>query len=304
MIKIGVIGLGDIAKKAYLPVYSELKEIEFHFYTRNQEKLRSIAGQYRFEHIHSDLESLVNSGITGAFVHSSTATHEEIVEWLLHSGINVFVDKPITDNYEGAKRLVELAEDQGLILMAGFNRRFAPSYVRLKEVAQPNMVVVQKNRNNLPGEPRTFIFDDFIHVVDTMRYLFPHPIEDIIVNGRMENEALYHVVIQFISQSGTAIGIMNRDNGTTEEMAQVMGPLEKRTVTNVSTLVISKGMKNSEIRSSDWEPTLVKRGFEQMVKDFIQAVSTNSEPAISAWDALETHEICEEILSKLVEKKE
>ncbi|MEH7223642.1 Gfo/Idh/MocA family oxidoreductase [Bacillus sp. JJ1566] len=303
MIKIGVIGLGDIAQKAYLPVYSGLKEIEFHFYTRNQEKLRTIASQYRFEHIHSDLESLVNSGITGAFVHSSTSSHEEIVQFLLERGINVFVDKPITDNYEGAKKLVELAEDQGLILTAGFNRRFAPSYVRLKEVEEPNMVVVQKNRNNLPGEPRTFVFDDFIHVVDTMRYLFPHPIEDIQVNGRMENGALYHVVIQFISEGGTAIGIMNRDNGATEEIAQVMGPLEKRTVTNVSTLVISKGVENIEVRSSDWEPTLFKRGFEQMVKYFIHAVRTNSEPKISAWDALETHEICEEILTKLAEKK-
>ncbi|MDR4887855.1 Gfo/Idh/MocA family oxidoreductase [Fredinandcohnia sp. QZ13] len=303
MIKIGVIGLGDIAQKAYLPVYSGLKEIEFHFYTRNQEKLRTIASQYRFEQIHSDFESLVASGITGAFVHSSTSSHEEIVELLLKRGINVFVDKPITDNYEGAKRLVELAEDRGLILTAGFNRRFAPSYACLKEVAQPNMVVVQKNRHNLPGEPRTFIFDDFIHVVDTMKYLFPHPIEDMIVNGRMENGALYHVVIQFVSKGGTAIGIMNRDNGTTEEMAQVMGPLEKRTVTNVSNLVISKGMENIEVRSSDWEPTLVKRGFEQMVKDFIYAVSTNSKPKISAWEALKTHEICEEILNKLADKK-
>ncbi|MCC3357787.1 Gfo/Idh/MocA family protein [Bacillus sp. REN16] len=301
MIKIGVIGLGDIAQKAYLPVYSELKEIEFHFYTRNQEKLRTIASQYRFEHIHSDLESLVNSGITGAFVHSSTSSHEEIVEWILQRGIHVFVDKPITDHYEGAKRLVELADDRGLILMAGFNRRYAPSYVKLKEVEQPNMVVVQKNRKNLPGEPRTFIFDDFIHVVDTMRYLFPHPIEELLVNGRMENGALYHVVIQFISKGGTAIGIMNRDNGTTEEIAEVMGPLEKRTVTNVSTLVISKGMENIEVRSSDWESTLLKRGFEQMVKDFIHAVRTNSEPKISAWDALETHEICGKILMKLTE---
>lgn len=301
MIKIGVIGLGDIAQKAYLPVYSALKEIEFHFYTRNQEKLRTLASQYRFEHIHSDLKSLVDSGITGAFVHSSTSSHEEIVELLLHHGIHVFVDKPITDNYAGAKRLVELAEDQGLILMAGFNRRFAPSYVSLKEVSKPNMVVVQKNRNNLPGEPKTFIFDDFIHVVDTMRFLFPHPIEDMLVNGRMENGTLYHVVIQFISKGGTAIGIMNRDNGATEESAEVMGPLEKRTVTNVSNLVISKGMENIEVRSSDWEPTLFKRGFEQMVKEFIRAVSTNSEPKISARDALKTHEICEEILTKLAE---
>lgn len=300
--KFGVIGLGDIAQKAYLPIYSGIKDIEFHFYTRNQDKLQSLASQYRFEHVHSNLKSLIESGITGAFVHSSTSSHEEIVQWLLHRGIHVFVDKPITDNYEGAKRLVELAEDKGLILMAGFNRRYAPTYLKLKEVAKPNMVVVQKNRRNLPGEPRTFIFDDFIHVVDTMRYLFPHPIEEMLVNGRMENGVLYHVVIQFISQGGTAIGIMNRDNGTNEEIAQVMGPLEKRTVFNVSKLMISKGMENIEVRSGDWEPTLFKRGFEQMVGDFMHAVSTNSEPEISAWDALETHEICEEILMKLSEK--
>lgn len=304
MIKIGVIGLGDIAQKAYLPVYSKMKDVEFHFYTRNQEKLRTICRQYRFSHLHFDLESLVNSGITGAFVHTSTSSHEEIVSWLLNRGVHVFVDKPITDYFGGAKRLVELSEEKRLILMTGFNRRYAPSYVRLKKIAQPNMVIVQKNRKNQPDEPRNFIFDDFIHVVDTMRYLFPHPIEDLLVNARMENSLLYHVVIQFISQGGTAIGMMNRDNATNEEVAQVMGPFEKGTVHNVAQLILSKDTEISEVRSSDWEPILVKRGFQQMVSDFIDAVKTDSSPEITAWDSLETHEICEEIIGKLAESRQ
>jgi virulence factor len=297
--KFGVIGLGDIAQKAYLPVYSRLKDQEFHFFTRNQEKLKSLGSQYRFEHLHSSLESLLDSGISGAFVHSSTASHEEIVELLLQHNIHVFVDKPITDYYEGAVRLVELAEKKDLILTAGFNRRFAPSYQQLKEVANPNMVMVQKHRRALPGEPRTFIYDDFIHVVDTMRYLFPHPIEELIVNGRMVEDSLYHVIVQFISGGATAIGIMNRDNGTNEEIAEVMGPLEKRSVYNVSKLVVSKGTETIEVRGNDWESTLKKRGFEQMVAEFVKAVTTGSKVSIAAMDALETHEICERILSKL-----
>lgn len=302
MTKIGVIGLGDIARKAYLPVYSAIRDVEFHFYTRNQEKLKEIANQYRFEHMHSSMDALINSGITAAFVHSSTASHEDIVELLLNHNIHVFVDKPITDHYEGAKRLVQLAEEKGLILMAGFNRRYAPSYNQLKEVENPNLVLVQKNRHNLPGEPRTFIFDDFIHVVDTLRHLFPHPVDKLLVNSRMKNGLLYHVVVQFLAKSGeTAIGIMNRENGTNEEIAQVMGPLEKRTVHNVSELVISKGIETVEVRGNDWEPTLVKRGFEQMVADFIGAVRTNSQPKITARDALKTHEICERILDMLPE---
>ena len=299
MAKFGVIGLGDIAQKAYLPVYSRLKDQEFHFFTRNQEKLKSLGSQYRFEHLHSSLESLLDSGISGAFVHSSTASHEEIVELLLENNIHVFVDKPITDHFESAARLVELAEKKDLILTAGFNRRFAPSYQQLKEVANPNMVIVQKHRKEFPGEPRTFIYDDFIHVVDTMRYLFPHPIEELIVNGRMEGDTLYHVIVQFISGEATAIGIMNRDNGTNEEIAEVMGPLEKRSVYNVSKLVVSKGMETIEVRGNDWEPTLKKRGFEQMVADFVKAVTTGSNVSIAASDALETHKICERILTKL-----
>ncbi|MBM7654308.1 Gfo/Idh/MocA family protein [Neobacillus cucumis] len=299
MIKFGVIGLGDIAQKAYLPVYSSLKDVEFHFFTRNQEKLKSIGSKYRFEHLHSTLESLLSSGISGAFVHSSTASHEEVIEQLLQHNIHVFVDKPITDHYEGAKRLVELAERKGLILMTGFNRRYANFYQQLKGVTDPNMVLVQKHRKALPGEPRNFIYDDFIHVVDTMRYLFPNPVEDLVVNGRIVDGTLYHVVVQFISNGATAIGIMNRDNGTNEEIAEVMGPLEKRSVHNISKLVVSKGMETIEVRGSDWEPTLKKRGFEQMVADFVHAVTTNSKPAISGADSLETHKICEEILVKL-----
>jgi len=299
MLKFGVIGLGDIAQKAYLPVYSKIKDIEFHLFTRNQEKLQSIGSQYRFENLHTSIESLIDSGIKGAFIHSSTSSHEEIVHELLKHNIHVFVDKPITDHYERAKKLVELAEQKGLILMTGFNRRYAPSYTKLKEVAEPNMVIVQKNRKGLPGEPRTFIYDDFIHVVDTMRYLFPHPIKELIVNGRMEGDTLCHVVVQFISNGATALGIMNRDNGTNEEIAEVMGPVEKRTVNNVSKLVISKDMETIEVRGSDWEPTLFKRGFEQMVTDFIDAVRTNTNPRFSAWDALETHQICENIIVEL-----
>ena len=297
--KFGVIGIGDIAQKAYLPVYSSMKDQEFHFFTRNQEKLSSIGRQYRFEYLHPTLESLLNSGITGAFVHSSTASHERIVEQLLRNNIHVFVDKPITDDYERTKRLVTLAEQEGLILMTGFNRRYAPLYQELKETADPNMVIVQKHRKALPGEPRTFIYDDFIHVVDTMRYLFPYPIEDLIVNGRMVDDRLYHVVVQFISSGATAIGIMNRDNGTNEEIAEVLGSIEKRSVFNVSKMTVSRGMETIEVRGSDWESTLKKRGFEQMVADFVQAVTTNSGTGIPVSEALVTHEICEAILSKL-----
>ncbi|MED1201744.1 Gfo/Idh/MocA family protein [Heyndrickxia acidicola] len=302
MLKLGVIGIGDIAQKAYLPLYAEREKIEFHFFTRSMTKRQEISEKYRFPYIHSSLDSLMESGVKGAFVHSATISHYSVIKQLLMQGIHVFVDKPITYEIETAKELSELARSKKLILMTGFNRRYAPSYQSLKDLKQPNMIIMQKNRKNLPADPRTFIFDDCIHVVDTIRYLFPYDIDEIIVHGKMKEKLLYHVTIQFLSKYGTAIGIMNRDSGTTDEKLEIMSTQEKRAVFDVSDVYIYQGSNVTRVKSSDWEPALHKRGFDQMVSDFIQAVKEQTKPMISIHDSLATHEICEKIVESLLKK--
>lgn len=299
MLKLGIIGLGDIAKKAYLPVLSKQADVEFYLFTRNTDVLTEISNQYRFPHIHSSLTSLIESGIKGAFVHSSTESHEQIVRELLENGIHVYVDKPITNHLGSTKELVELAERKGLILMTGFNRRFAPFYQAMTEIAQPNMVILQKNRHALPSDIRSFVYDDFIHVLDTVRYIMKGDIQETIVNGRVDNGMLYHVVVQFISKDMTGIAIMNRDSGAVEERLEVMGPNEKRIVHDLDKLTIYRDHKEIALSFNNWDSTLFKRGFEQIVKEFINAVGTNCFPSVTARDSLQTHEICEFVVQKL-----
>ena len=186
MLKIGIIGLGDIAQKAYLPVLSS-KDLEIHLFTRNQERLIRIGRQYRLSNLHYSLGSILESGIKGAFVHTATESHESIIEQLLMHNIHVYVDKPITYDFASSKRLLDLAASRGLHLMVGFNRRYAPAYRELKLIKDPNMVIIQKNRHSLPGDIRTFVFDDFIHVIDTLRYLFTLPLKEVLVRGMKSN---------------------------------------------------------------------------------------------------------------------
>ena len=279
---------------------SSREDIELHLYTRNQEKLAQIGQRYRFANLHQTLDALLHSGIRGAFVHGATDAHPELVEQLLRHGIHVYVDKPVTYHYASTRRLVELAKQQHLILMAGFNRRYAPAYRKLKELEAPNMVLMQKNRANQPADVRTFIFDDFIHVVDTLRYLFPYPVEELRVSGRIEAGLLHHVTVQFLAKGATAIGLMNRDSGTSEERVEVMSATEKRIATQVSELVIRNGVNETKLGGSDWEPTLHKRGFEQIIAEFIGAVRTGEAPENLTEDNLLTHEICERIVEELL----
>jgi virulence factor len=298
MLKIGIIGLGDIAQKAYLPIIGE-KKVEAHLYTRNAETLRRLGEQYRIENRHNSLESLMDSGITGAFVHAPTAAHENLVEQLLSRNIHVYVDKPITHHYSSSEKLVALAEKKNLLLTVGFNRRYAPAYQKLKELQHPNMIIMQKNRRSLPGDVRAFIFDDFIHVIDTLLYLFPYPIERLVVTGKKKEANLYHVVVQFTSPDGdTAIGIMNRDSGTVEERLEVFASGEKRAVYNFSDVVVYQDKNETRLGSSDWEKTLHRRGFEQIVETFLQALASNS-PSPNNQATLLTHKICEQVVEKL-----
>ncbi len=300
MLKIGIIGLGDIAQKAYLPVLSS-KDLEIHLFTRNQERLIRIGRQYRLSNLHYSLDSILESGIKGAFVHTATKSPESIIEQLLMHNIHVYVDKPITYDFASSKRLLDLAASRGLHLMVGFNRRYAPAYRELKLIKDPNMVIIQKNRHSLPGDIRTFVFDDFIHVIDTLRYLFTLPLKEVLVRGMKSNGLLIHVVVQLIAENGsTAIGIMNRDSGTLEEKVEVFSSEEKKTVVNMTNL--STLRQKTEISSgiSDWESTLSKRGFENIIQDFLQALENNTEPQFSIQDALLTHEMCENVVNQLI----
>lgn len=299
MLQIGIIGLGNIAQKAYLPVYSKLENIEWHLYTRNQEKLAQISKQYRFANTYQTIDSLL-ANVQAIMIHSATDSHEEIIEKALSKGIQVFVDKPITYHYDISKRLTNLAIEKNLYLMTGFNRRFAPAHMQLKENnPHPNMVLMQKNRANNPAPIREFILDDFIHVLDTVRYLFPYEIQDMTVNGKIEDGLLYHVVVQFIAKEGNAIAIMNRDSGISQETVEVMSSCGKSTVHNLSETIVQQNKQQNYFGTDDWSSTLYKRGFESTILDFVQFVNTGTLPMISMSDALVSHEICEEIIRQL-----
>ena len=299
MIKIGIIGLGDIALKAYLPVISSRK-VEVHLFTRNEATLRQVGEQYRFQHLHPSLESLIGSGIQGAFVHTATAAHHDIVEQLLTNNIHVYVDKPITYDYASSEKLVALAKKKNLLLMVGFNRRYAPAYRQLKSMQNPNMIILQKNRAALPGNIRKFVFDDFIHVLDTLLFLFPYPVDKVIINGRKEGDVLYHVVVQLISSHGaTAIGIMNRDSGTVEEKLEVFTSSEKRVVYNVTDTYVHQDKNETNLGVSDWESTLHKRGFEQIIDEFLDALRSGASFRQSIPDILLTHQLCEKVVTEL-----
>ncbi|GGL88215.1 oxidoreductase [Streptomyces fumigatiscleroticus] len=292
--KVGCIGLGDIAQKAYLPVLALRPGIELHLHTRTPATLARVADSLRLPESrrHTTLDALLAQDLDAAFVHAPTDAHPEIVTRLLEAGVPVYVDKPLAYELADSERLVALAEERGVALAVGFNRRFAPGYAQCAEHPR-ELILMQKNRVGLPEEPRTMILDDFIHVVDTLRFLVPGPVDDVTVRARVQDGLLHHVVLQLGGDGFTALGVMNRLSGSAEEILEVSGQDTKRQVINLAEVIDHKGQPTLR-RRGDWVPVSRQRGIEQAVLAFLDAVRAGT--VLSARDALETHELCERVV--------
>lgn len=293
--KVGCIGLGDIAQKAYLPVLGTQPGLELHLYTRTPATLQRVGDTLRLPgaQLHTDLDALLATGLDAAFVHAATAAHPELVTRLLEAGVPTYVDKPLSYEFAVSQRLVALAEDRGVGLTVGFNRRFAPAYTQCREHAR-ELILMQKNRIGLPEDPRTLVLDDFIHVVDTLRFLVPGEVDHIDVRARIREGLMQHVVLQLSGDGFTALGIMNRLSGSAEEVLEVSGQDTRRQVINLSEVIDHKGQPTIR-RRGDWVPVARQRGIEQIVLAFLDDVRAGRQP--SARDALRTHELCERVIT-------
>ena len=259
--KVGIIGIGDICKKAYLPLITLMDDLEIVLCTRNTTTLQETKSKYKINKAVSSVDDLINEGIECAFIHSSTDSHYDLCKKLLSSGIHVYVDKPISYNLDQALELKDLAIKNNLILKVGFNRRFAPMISSLKNLGEANIVLIQKNRVNLPGQPRIFVYDDFIHVVDTLRFLMNGAYDNFTVDARIEDNLLQSITLKLSNSKTTAIGIMNRINGITEEIVEYMAPGKKAIVRNLTHTTLLENNSTSIKEFGDWENTLNKRGF-------------------------------------------
>lgn len=297
--KIGLIGLGDIAKKAYLPVLSEKEGIELVLCTRNEETLKNLSEKYRIEETARNVEELIASGIEAAFVSTATEAHFKIAETLLENGVHVYIDKPISLHFEETKRIVRLAEEKGKIAMVGFNRRFIPRVRELKEKGKPSLVLMQKNRFASPDYIRRYVVEDFIHVVDTLRYLMDTDVHDVKVECLKEGNMMDQLVIQLIGDGCIAIGIMNRNGGVTEETIEYSTGHDKYVVESLVNVTHYHNKETNFTTFGDWEPTLYKRGFYQLTDHFIDCIRTGHTPDPSIKDSLITHEICEKIVKAI-----
>lgn len=300
--RIGMVGLGGIAQKAYLPILT--KETNWTFvgaYTPNAQKREQICKQYRIKPF-ENLQSL-SDACDAVFVHSSTNTHFEIVSHLLREGLDVYVDKPLAETTEQAEELVRLSETLGRKLMVGFNRRFSPMYVKLKELVKQQdsaWINLEKHRLDSSHDSHSYehiLLDDYLHLVDTVRWLADGEIT--FENGfiKLTDSKLAHTKQQFLSAQNILLtSSMHRGAGTNLEQIELITEGAVYRVKNMNHFESEMNNQVTNSFSGSWETTLEQKGFAQAIVHFIQCLIEDQMPTVSAREGLASQKLLEELI--------
>lgn len=297
--RIAFIGLGDIAKKAYLPIVANHIKIEPILCTRNNEVLKELANKYRITEVYTDIDTLIENNPDAVMIHSATESHFLLVSKFLKARISVFVDKPLCYTLEEVDELLNVATQNKVLLYLGFNRRFAPLILALKKEQSPIHVLWQKNRVNLPTSPRIFIFDDFIHLVDSLLFLGKGAIENLQVFSKVKNGLLESIQVQW-EQSGTLLsGSMNRVSGTTEELVEYYSEGNKWKIEELAFGTHFANNTSKPIRRNNWDSNLYIRGFVDLIEDWLFSLQEDAFNINRIQDIRETHHLCEMIVNKI-----
>ena len=298
-LRIGVVGLGGIAQKAYLPILSQAADWTLvGGFSPNQQKAQPVCDSYRMA-CFSRLDSLAQQ-CDAVFVHSSTASHFQVIEELLRLGVHVYVDKPLAETVEQGEQLIALAEKQGKTLMVGFNRRFAPLYRQLKQqIQQPASIRMDKHRADSvgPNGLRFTLLDDYLHVVDTALWLGGDA--GTLLSGSLratDAGELIYAEHHFACGETLVTTSMHRRAGSQRESVQAVTDGRVYQLNDMRQWLREDSQGVLEQPAPGWQTTLAQRGFDGAIRHFIAAVSNQTVPETAGEQAISAQRVIEKLL--------
>lgn len=297
-LRIGVVGLGGIAQKAWLPVLGAATDWTLAAaWSPTRDKALRVCETWRIPYADS-LASLA-AQCDAVFVHTSTASHYAVVSELLNLGVHVCVDKPLAENLKDAERLVELAARKKLTLMVGFNRRFSPLYRELKQqMPQAASLRMDKHRADSvgPHDLRFTLLDDYLHVVDTALWLAGGRVQ--IQSGTLQTTddgAMLYAEHHFSADTLQITTSMHRRAGSQREWVQAVTDGWLVDVTDMREWREERGQGVIARPIPGWQSVLEQRGFAGCARHFIECVQNQTVPETAGEQAILAQRVVEKL---------
>jgi len=135
VVKVGVIGAGNFARGTLLPLLQRMKDVELvGVAAASGNSAGDTAKQFGFSYACTDYRELLNDDdVSAVVVVTRDNLHASLTCECMKAGKAVYVEKPLALAETELIDVVTTARESGQPVMVGFNRRFAPTVVKVKE---------------------------------------------------------------------------------------------------------------------------------------------------------------------------
>jgi predicted dehydrogenase/threonine dehydrogenase-like Zn-dependent dehydrogenase len=297
-IRAALIGAGNLARWAHLPALQKTPNAALQaVYSTNGARGKSYARRFKASYCTSDFDEVLrDANVDLCLILSRNQEHARQTVAALRAGKHVFVEKPMALTLAECREIYQAVEASGRQLTVGFNRRFAPFYLELKQALQKRTSPVVMNcRINSPGISGDYwmadpsiggaILGEACHFVDLMYWLVEaEPVSVMaysLPTDRRDPVGANNLTATFKFADGSignltycTVGSKTSGGERVEVFAQGVGAMCE----DFKQFQLKTGSISSKAK---W---WAEKGYDAQMRAFIQALRTGQAPAVTVRD--------------------
>jgi myo-inositol 2-dehydrogenase/D-chiro-inositol 1-dehydrogenase len=197
-VPIGVIGVGNIGRVHAQNLARRVPNAELvAIADANKAAADAVAAETGVEQVYGDYKALLeNRDVQAVVVATPTFLKLEVVKAAARAGKHIFCEKPMALTLKEADEFIAVSEKAGIKFQVGYQRRFDPSYMRLKQAIDAGeigtMLLLRSNTRDPPqkvagwADPKVsggIFLDTSSHDYDVIRWLSGSEAESVLADG-------------------------------------------------------------------------------------------------------------------------
>jgi len=241
------------------------------------------------------LALIADADVQAVAISSPAATHADLVIAAARAGKHVFCEKPMALTLDEADRAIQAAEEAGVALQVGFNRRFARDFIAAHDAIVAGSIGTPQMLRSLtrdPGisadvaarvKPWTIFNETLIHDFDTLCWLNPGAR---VTEVYAQAAALVHPQYAASGYLDTSIVQLRFDNGafaTAEASFQAVYGYDVRGEVFGSEGVVLAGRAPENAGKLNTE--LFAQAYADQFEHFATCVLAGTKPSVTGHDA-------------------
>lgn len=187
IINVGLIGPGSLSQTYHLPNINKIKDLSLiSIADKNGDTAKKISEKYKPDYFTTDYNEIIDdSNIDLVIISTRHNLHAEIILKCIDKGKHIFVEKPLCLTMDELNTIVEHWKNSDVNICVGFNRRFSPlildvkNYINKNNLLKKGMIInIRVNSAGMtadswindPEEGGGAIIGEACHFFDLMNY--------------------------------------------------------------------------------------------------------------------------------------